>query len=106
MIGSCLQFAAQAENYTELLTHLEQEQRIGRFGLPNAGITETSSSVFESSMRMLQKMEDAFLYHMSLLIEALNYYSAAETVQFLCLVVRLDYNQFYNNNVTRPSRQR
>ncbi|GAA5803659.1 hypothetical protein HPULCUR_009142 [Helicostylum pulchrum] len=106
LIGSCLQFAAQAENYTELLTHLEQEQRIGRFGLPNAGITETSSSVFESSMRMLQKMEDAFLYHMSLLIEALNYYSAAETVQFLCLVVRLDYNQFYNNNVTRPSRQR
>jgi gamma-tubulin complex component 2 len=34
---------------------------------------------------------------MKLLIEALNYYSAAETVQFLCLVVRLDYNQFYNH---------
>lgn len=106
MIGSCLQFSTQAENYTELLELLEQEQSINQFGVPNAGVNETSSNLFESSARMLSKMEEAFLYHMCLLIEALNYYSAAETVQFLCLVVRLDYNQFYNNNVTRPSRQR
>ncbi|CAG8691693.1 4001_t:CDS:10, partial [Funneliformis mosseae] len=51
----------------------------------------------DSTDRTLHKFEDNFFYHIKLLIEALNFYSATETVQFLCLVVRLDYNLFYAN---------
>lgn len=106
-MASCLQFTTQAENYTELLKILEQEQSIGKFGIPNAGLGETSSSLFDTTVRVLLKLEETFMYHMKLLIEALNYYSSAETMQFLCLVDILDYNQFYNNNVTRAAtRQR
>lgn len=94
-------FATQAEKYTGLLQSLEEEQKIGRFGVPNAGLSEGAANRFESSARLLTKMEESFSYHMKLLIEALNYYSAAETVEFLCLVVRLDYNQFYSSIVTR-----
>lgn len=95
-------FATQAEKYTGILQALEEEQKIGRFGVPNAGLSESvAANRFESSVRLLTKMEESFSYHMKLLIEALNYYSAAETVEFLCLVVRLDYNQFYSNIVTR-----
>lgn len=99
MIGSCRTFVTQAEKYTSLLEVLEQEQGIDQFGVPRAGLSDTSSSVFETTKRSLSKIEESFLYHMKLLIEALNYFSAAETVQFLCLVVRLDYNQFYNNAI-------
>jgi gamma-tubulin complex component 2 len=101
LIGSCLTFATFADKYSSLLEALEDEQKIGRFGVPNADISGGSTSRFESSCRYLTKMEESFSYHMKLLIEALNYYSAAETVEFLCLVVRLDYNQFHNNTVTR-----
>jgi gamma-tubulin complex component 2 len=53
--------------------------------------------LMEQAMKRLNEFEDGFVYHIKLLIDALNFYSATETVQYLCLVVRLDYNQFYAN---------
>jgi len=55
----------------------------------------------EQQEKTLHKFEDNFLYHIKLLIEALNFYSATETVQFLCLVVRLDYNLYYYNQPSK-----
>jgi gamma-tubulin complex component 2 len=100
-------FTTQAERYSSLLEQIEQEQRQSLFGMPRDGLGDTSSTILiENSQRALSKIEETFLYHMRLLMDALNFYSAAETTQFLCLVVRLDYNQFYNNNTTRVIRQK
>ncbi|KAI8642320.1 Spc98 family-domain-containing protein [Parasitella parasitica] len=97
LIGSCMSFTTQAEKYTNILAILQDGQTIDRFGVPIAGVHDTTWASFENINRALSKIEDSFLYHMKLLIDALNFYSAQETVQYLCLVVRLDYNQFYNN---------
>lgn len=86
-------FTTQAEKYTALLQALEDGQKLDRFGVSK--MSDSTISLFESTNRALSKIEESFLYHMKLLIDALNFYSAQETVQFLCLVVRLDYNQFY-----------
>ncbi|KAG1302272.1 hypothetical protein G6F64_011071 [Rhizopus arrhizus] len=107
LIGSCVAFTTQAERYSSLLEQIEQEQRQSLFGMPRDGLGDTSSTILiENSQRALSKIEETFLYHMRLLMDALNFYSAAETTQFLCLVVRLDYNQFYNNSTTRVIRQK
>ncbi|KAI9486037.1 MAG: gamma-tubulin complex component protein [Benjaminiella poitrasii] len=95
LIGSCLAFTAQAEKYNDLLIVLEEGQAKDRYGVPIAGLNDTSHQLFDSSSKALSKIEESFLYHMKLLIDALNFYSAQETVQFLCLVIQLDYNQFY-----------
>ncbi|CEP11290.1 hypothetical protein [Parasitella parasitica] len=97
LIGSCMSFTTQAEKYTNILAILQDGQTVDRFGVPIAGIHDSTWASFENINRALSKIEDSFLYHMKLLIDALNFYSAQETVQYLCLVVRLDYNQFYNN---------
>lgn len=93
-------FTTQAEKYNTLLEALEEEQKVDRYGIPK--LSDTTTAVFESTNRALSKIEESFLYHMKLLIDALNFYSAQETVQFLCLVVRLDYNQFYNHHAKDP----
>lgn len=103
-------FTTQAEKYSNLLTVLEEGQTVDRFGIPISRLHDTTVALFDNANRSLSKIEDSFSYHMKLLIDALNFYSAQETVQYLCLVVRLDYNQFYNNApITRdglPSRHR
>ncbi|CAO3688904.1 unnamed protein product [Rhizopus stolonifer] len=104
LIGSCVAFTVQAEKYSALLEQLEEEQRQSLFGLPRNGLGDTPTTILvENSQRALSKIEETFLYHMRLLMDALNFYSAAETTQFPCLVVRLDYNQFYNNTIV-PTR--
>lgn len=75
-----------------------------QFGLPKAGLGDSIISRFETTLKALAKMEETFMYHMKLLIDALNFYSASETVQFLCLVVRLDYNQYYNSNMPKRNK--
>jgi gamma-tubulin complex component 2 len=93
----CVTFTTQAEKYSSLLTVLEEEQAVDRFGIPKAGLVDTSLVLFENFNRSLAKIEESFLKYMKLLINTLNLHSGQETVQFLCLVVRLDYNQFYSN---------
>ncbi|CAG8476641.1 8431_t:CDS:2, partial [Diversispora eburnea] len=58
---------------------------------------ESGSTPFsiDQQERTIYKFEDYFFYHIKLLIDALNFYSATDTIQFLGLVVRLDYNLFY-----------
>lgn len=99
MISSCVAFTTHAEKYNLLLKALEEEQKVDRYGVPK--ISDATTDLFESTNRTLSKIEESFLYHMKLLIDALNFYSAHDTVQFLCLVVRLDYNQFYNTKETK-----
>ncbi|KAF9536590.1 hypothetical protein BGW38_010152, partial [Lunasporangiospora selenospora] len=53
----------------------------------------------EKAVKRLNEIEDGFIYHLKVLTEALKFYSATEAVQFLYLVVRLDYNQFYANQI-------
>lgn len=90
-------FTTQAEKYSNLLSVLEDGQSVDKFGVPKSGLHDTATALFDNANRSLSKIEDSFSYHMKLLIDALNFYSAQETIQYLCLVVRLDYNQFYNN---------
>ncbi|EPB92366.1 hypothetical protein HMPREF1544_00664 [Mucor circinelloides 1006PhL] len=97
LIGSCMAFTTQAEKYNHLLASLENSQTVDRFGVPISGLHESAQAMYDIANRSLSRLEDSFLYHMKLLIDALNFYSAQETVQYLCLVVRLDYNQFYSN---------
>lgn len=75
----------------------------GTTSVRNGSVNSNSGSgslSIEAQERVLHRLEENFLYHMKLLIDALNYYSAIETVQFLCLVVRLDYNTFYGKDKT------
>ena len=97
---SCTVFVAQTERFSQLLNVLVEQQSLDQFGIPKGGLGEASNntqSAFENAQRTLIKIEETFSYHMKLLIDALNYYSATETVQFLCLVVRLDYNQYHKS---------
>ncbi|KAI9139775.1 Spc98 family-domain-containing protein [Paraphysoderma sedebokerense] len=48
--------------------------------------------------KSLKKFEDSFGYHLSLLIDALTFYSATESGLFLYLVARLDFSGFYGGN--------
>ncbi|CAG8631276.1 3384_t:CDS:10 [Acaulospora morrowiae] len=82
LVYTCVLFS----NYTEKFTKSLISQ-----------VDSTSNLSMDQQERTLRKFEDNFIYHIKLLIEALNFYSATETVQFLCLVVRLDYNLFYAN---------
>lgn len=94
-MSSCLKFASYTEKFSQILQSLE-DQRSGLFGMPKLGTDSISNNTnFEAIQKSLSKMEEAFGYHMKLLIDALNYFSATETVQFLCLVARLDYNSFF-----------
>ncbi|KAI9314839.1 gamma-tubulin complex component protein [Dichotomocladium elegans] len=98
LMTSCAIFATHTVRFTQLLKMLEDQQSPDTFGVPKGGVGEAAAaakSSFESTDKSLKKLEDSFSYHMKLLIDALSYYSATETVQFLCLVVRLNYNQHH-----------
>ncbi|KAI7852825.1 Spc98 family-domain-containing protein [Circinella umbellata] len=103
LMTSCTVFVAQTERFSQLLNTLVEQQSLDQFGIPKGGLSEAfnhTQSAFENAQRTLIKIEETFSYHMKLLIDALNYYSATETVQFLCLVVRLDYNQYHKSKST------
>ncbi|KAI9492777.1 gamma-tubulin complex component protein [Zychaea mexicana] len=100
LMTSCVVFVAHTERFSQLLSAIVEQQSLNQFGIPKGGLSEAASSAtatFEKAQQTLGKIEETFKYHMKLLIEALNYYSATETVQFLCLVVRLDYNQYHKS---------
>lgn len=105
---SCVVFATHTDRFVQLLKSMVEQQSPDEFGIPKGGLSDTAAAIqasFENTSRSLNKLEESFSYHMRLLIEALNYYSATETVQFLCLVVRLDYNQHHKStNVTSRSK--
>ncbi|OAC99740.1 hypothetical protein MUCCIDRAFT_127297, partial [Mucor lusitanicus CBS 277.49] len=85
LISSCMAFTSQAEKYSHLLTTLESSQTVDRFGVPISGLHDSAQALYDTANRTLSRLEDSFLYHMKLLIDALNFYSAQETVQYLCL---------------------
>lgn len=98
MIKACIKFTTLAEKFNRVLNQLEEEQSQDVFGMPKVGLKDTPTTiVFENSQRRLGEIEHAFVYHMNLLIEELHLRTTEET-QFLCLLVRLDYNQFYNKS--------
>ncbi|KAI9022773.1 Spc98 family-domain-containing protein [Phycomyces nitens] len=105
LTGYCTYFTKLAEQFNEILNQLE-DQQVNVLGVPKGGVgaKSTLAASLENSNLTLAKIEDAFLFHIGLLIEALNYYSATETVQFLSLVVRIDYNLFYKANTGRDRR--
>ncbi|CAG8607330.1 hypothetical protein RhiirA1_489830 [Rhizophagus irregularis] len=90
MVHTIVLFCLYYDKFTRSLIALESQ-------LSQVESTSTPSQM-DSIDRTLHKFEDNFFYHIKLLIEALNFYSATETVQFLCLVVRLDYNLYYANH--------
>lgn len=97
---SCVVFAAHTEKFTQLLSLLEEQQTPNMFGIPRGELGDAAGAVaasFEKTNASLTKIEETFSYHIKLLIDALSYFSATETVQFLCLVVRLDYNQYHKS---------
>lgn len=108
LMTSCVVFATHTDRFVQLLKSMVEQQSPDEFGIPKGGLSDAAAAIqssFENTSRSLTKLEESFSYHMRLLIEALNYYSATETVQFLCLVVRLDYNQHHKStNVTSRSK--
>lgn len=98
---SCVVFSTQAERFSQHIKTLEEQNATNVFGIPKGAIGEAAGNVakaHEAMDRHLSKIEESFSWHMKLLIEALNHFSAIETMQFLCLVVRLDYNHFHKSS--------
>ncbi|KAF8938309.1 hypothetical protein BGZ58_001171 [Dissophora ornata] len=93
LMSTCIKFTNYTDRFTRALTAMETQ--LDEEAAAMASAKEVQQ--IEQAMKRLNEFEDGFTYHLKLLIEALNFYSATETVQFLCLVVRLDYNQFYAN---------
>ncbi|KAG0340854.1 hypothetical protein BG004_006256 [Podila humilis] len=107
LMMTCIKFTNYTDKFTKGLLAMEA-QLISDRAATSGGSGATTSSYanpqvqqIDIAMRRLNEFEDLFVYHMKLLIEALNFYSATESVQFLCLVVRLDYNQFYTNQTSQ-----
>ncbi|KAI9279674.1 gamma-tubulin complex component protein [Umbelopsis sp. AD052] len=98
LMTTCVLFANYTDKFTHALTVLEKQYSSEKFGVGSGKFGNTSGITLESQSRSLHKIEENFSYHMKLLIDALNYYSATETLQFLCLVVRLDYNSYYGKD--------
>ncbi|RUS24463.1 Spc98 family-domain-containing protein, partial [Jimgerdemannia flammicorona] len=114
LMSTCVLLTLTTDRFTRLLTTLDAQLN-GTLSVRTASVGSASGSVAGGSLgtgalsmeiqeRALHKIEENFLYHMKLLIDALNYYSATETVQFLCLVVRLDYNTFYGKDKINKER--
>ncbi|KAG0326622.1 hypothetical protein BGZ99_009294 [Dissophora globulifera] len=93
LMSTCIKFTNYTDRFTRALMAMEVQLDEEAAAMAPASQVQQ----IEQAMRRLNEFEDGFIYHLKLLIEALNFYSATETVQFLCLVVRLDYNQFYAN---------
>ncbi|KAF9406891.1 hypothetical protein BGZ94_002913 [Podila epigama] len=93
LMSTCIKFTNYTDKFTRALLAMETQLDLDKAAMAPANQVQ----LIEQSMRRLNEFEDGFIYHLKLLIEALNFYSATESVQFLCLVVRLDYNQFYAN---------
>ncbi|KAF9352327.1 hypothetical protein BGX26_009846 [Mortierella sp. AD094] len=93
LMSTCIKFTNYTDRFTRALTAMETQLDEEAAAMAPANQIQQ----IEQAMRRLNEFEDGFTYHLKLLIEALNFYSATETVQFLCLVVRLDYNLFYAN---------
>ncbi|KAF9333918.1 hypothetical protein BG006_002986 [Podila minutissima] len=93
LMSTCIKFTNYTDKFTRALLAMETQLD------PEKAVMAPANQVqlIEQAIRRLNEFEDGFIYHLKLLIEALNFYSATESVQFLCLVVRLDYNQFYAN---------
>ncbi|CAG8519786.1 4749_t:CDS:10 [Ambispora leptoticha] len=103
LVYVCVLFANYTDKFTKSLISLKNQLAGINSNTGGNNNTSTVSSpslqtTIEQQERTLSKFEDNFVYHVRLLIDALNFYSATETVQFLCLVVRLDYNQHYSQN--------
>jgi len=92
-MNQCIKFAAYTDRFTRAIVAMEAqlEEEAETLTLP------PQVQSIEQAMRRLNEFEQQFVYHVQLLIQALSFFSATETVQFLCLIVRLDYNQFYAN---------
>ncbi|CAG8598230.1 3579_t:CDS:10, partial [Cetraspora pellucida] len=79
LASACVLFSNNTEKFMKSLTILESQ------------VESVSDPIQMDSqdrtLQLFEKFEDYFLYHIKLLIECLNFYSATETVQFLCLVV-------------------
>ncbi|KAG9300602.1 hypothetical protein G9A89_005202 [Geosiphon pyriformis] len=93
LVYTCVLFANYTDKFAKSLISLQALVNPSNTSVSNSNTS--LSSALEQHDKTLHKFEDNFLYHIRLLIDALNFYSATETVQFLCLVVRLDYNQYY-----------
>ncbi|KAF9366693.1 hypothetical protein BGX34_010368 [Mortierella sp. NVP85] len=93
LMSTCTRFAKCAETYTSIVMSMNAALDDETADMVTPGQKEE----IQKAMTLLNKLEEGFIHHMKFLIEALNLYSATETVRFLCLVVRLDYNQFYAN---------
>ncbi|KAI7823165.1 Spc98 family-domain-containing protein, partial [Gamsiella multidivaricata] len=93
LMSTCIKFTNYTDRFTRALMAMETQLDVETAAM--APLSQVQQ--IEKAMRRLNEFEDGFIYHLKLLIDALNFYSATETVQFLCLVVRLDYNQFYAN---------
>ncbi|KAF9921599.1 hypothetical protein FBU30_008353 [Linnemannia zychae] len=95
LMSTCIKFTNYTDKFTRALIAMESQLETTTMAAPANQIQQ-----IEQAMKRLNEFEDSFTYHIKLLIEALNFYSATEAVQYLCLVVRLDYNQFYANQNT------
>ncbi|KAG0274991.1 hypothetical protein BGZ95_009286 [Linnemannia exigua] len=93
LMSTCIKFSNYTDRFTRAMIAMENQldEETAAMAPPN------QIQQIEQAMKRLNEFEDGFVYHIKLLIDALNFYSATETVQYLCLVVRLDYNQFYAN---------
>ncbi|KAF0466406.1 Spc98 family-domain-containing protein [Gigaspora margarita] len=87
LASACVLFSNTTEKFMKSLTILESQVE----SVTDPLQTDTQ----DRTLQQFEKFEEYFLYHIKLLIECLNFYSATETVQFLCLVVRLDYNLYF-----------
>ncbi|KAF8943777.1 hypothetical protein BGZ47_005073 [Haplosporangium gracile] len=96
LMSTCIKFTNYTDRFTRAL--MAMENQLDEETAAKAPSNQVQQ--IEQAMKRLNEFEDGFIYHIKLLIEALNFYSATETVQYLCLVVRLDYNQFYANQTT------
>ncbi|KAF8982909.1 hypothetical protein BGZ46_000382 [Entomortierella lignicola] len=101
LMSTSVKFTNYTDRFTRALVAMETQLD------PEAAVMAPTNQIqhIEQAIKRLNELEDGFTYHLKLLIEALNFYSATETGQFLCLVVRLDYNQFYANQTSEAHQQ-
>ncbi|KAF7725246.1 hypothetical protein EC973_000334 [Apophysomyces ossiformis] len=107
LMGICVTFAGYAERCGHLLKTIESQAEPNLFGISKNDLDASVMASLDNTSRALSSAEEVFYYHMKLLIKSLNdNHTEKEAVPFLPLVIRLDYNAYYDEWIRKDENRR
>ena len=84
--------------FAKFTPKLTRQLQIIEQSVAAAGDVEADLSKMDHLDKVLKKYDENFSHHLKILVDALNYYAAAESVALLGLLSNLDWNKNWNRD--------